>query len=128
MLVEVKLPSWVTTVTTKWVTKETGKYVCQEVRVPLIEVWKESSRGKVRLRVVAGLLAQDRPKDVDVTVSIVSDSMIIRKRYWEGFTADPISRHPRNPEAEFEFTNEEFAALFGPGRAPLVRVVLEVKE
>lgn len=128
MLVEVKMPSWVAMVATKWVTRETGRYVCQEVRVPLIEVWKEESRGKVRLRVVAGLLAQDRPKDVDVTVSIVSDSMVIRKRFWDGFTADPISRHPRNPEAEFEFTSQEFAALFGPARAPLVRVVLDVKE
>jgi len=65
---------------------------------------------------------------VDITVSIVSDSRVIRKRFWEGFTADPPSRHPRNPEAEFEFTDEEFSALFGPGRAPLVRVVLDVKE
>lgn len=128
MLLEVRVPSWVTKGPTKWSTTETGKYVCQEIRVPLVEVWKEEHRGKIKLRVIAGLLAQDRPKDVDITLSIVSDSVVIRKQLVEGFTADPISRHPRNPEAEFEFTNEAFAALYGPGRAPLVRVILDVKE
>jgi hypothetical protein len=128
MLLEVRVPSWVTQGPTKWATTETGKYVCQEIRIPFIEVWKEGHRGKMRLRVIAGLLAHDRPKDVDITFSIVSDSVVVRKQLVEGFTADPISRHPRNPEAEFEFTNGEFAALYGSGRAPLVRVILDVKE
>jgi hypothetical protein len=128
MLLEVRVPSWVTKGPTKWATTETGKYVCQEIRLPFVEIWKEEHRGKIRLRVIAGLLAQDRPKDVDITFSIVSDSVVVRKQLVEGFTADPISRHPRNPEAEFAFTNEEFAALYGPGRAPLVRLILDVKE
>jgi hypothetical protein len=128
MLLEVRVPSWVTKGATKWVTAETAKYVCQEIRVPFIEVWKEEHRGRTKLRVIAGLLANDRPKDCDITISIVSDSVVIRKHLVEGFTADPISRHPRNPEAEFDFTNDEFAALYGSRRAPLVRVVLDVKE
>ena len=128
MLLEVRVPSWVTKGATKWATTETGKYVCQEIRIPFIEVWKEEHRGKIRLRVIAGLLANDRPKDCDITISIISDSVVIRKQLVEGFTADPISRHPRNPKVEFEFTRDEFAALYGPARAPLVRVVLDVKE
>ncbi|HEY6323976.1 MAG TPA: hypothetical protein VJA16_20730 [Thermoanaerobaculia bacterium] len=49
---------------------------------------------------------------MDVTVSIISDTKEIRQRFWEDFTADPSTRHPRSPEAEFDFTGEEFAALF----------------
>jgi hypothetical protein len=59
---------------------------------------------------------------------VAGDTKEIRKKFWHEFTADPDTRHPRNPETEFEFSSQEFAPLFGPGRAPSVRVVLNVLE
>jgi hypothetical protein len=111
-----------------WVATETNRFICQQVHIRAIEVRKEEGRGKVRLHMVAVLLAQESPKDVDITLSILSDTKEIRKKFWHDFTADPVTRHPRNPETEFDFSSQEFAALFGPERAPSVRVVLDVKE
>jgi hypothetical protein len=111
-----------------WVATETSKYICQQIQIRLIQVWKDESRGKVRLRIIPALLAQESPKDVDVTVSIVSDNKEIRTRLWHEFTADPVARHPRNPDTDFDFTSKEFAALFGPGRSPSLRIVLKVLE
>src|ERR1700726_2228419 len=111
-----------------WVATETNRYICQQVQVRAIEVRKQEDRGRVMLHVVALLRAQESPKDVDVTLSIVSDTKEVRKKFWHEFTADPVTRHPRNPETEFEFSTQEFAALFGPGRAPSVRVVLNILE
>lgn len=112
----------------RWVATETNRYVCQQVQIRAIEVLKEENRGKVVLHVLALLRAQESPKDVDVTLSIVSDTKEVRKKFWHEFTADPDTRHPRNPETEFEFSSQEFAALFGPERAPSVRVVMNVLE
>jgi hypothetical protein len=128
MLLEAKIPTWVSSAPTKWTTTATAKYVCRDVRVPRIEVWKSDSGGKVNLKVVVGLLSAGDPKDVKVSLSIVSDDVAVKKKSWESFTADPPRLHPRNPEAEFEFTLQEFAALFGGDRAPLVRVIVDVPE
>jgi len=111
-----------------WIATETNRYICQQVQIRAIEVRKEENRSKVKLHIVAVLRAQESPKDVDVTVSMVSDTKEVQKKFWHEFTADPITRHPRNPETEFDFSTQEFAALFGPGRAPSVRVVLNILE
>jgi len=111
-----------------WVAAETNHYICQQVQIRAIEIRKEERRGQIVLHVVAVLRAQESPKDVDFTISIVSDAKEVRKRFWHEFTADPVTRHPRNPETDFEFSSQEFAALFGSERAPSVRAVLNILE
>lgn len=111
-----------------WIATETNKYICQQVHIRMIEAWREENRGKVKLHLVAALLSDGSPKDVDVTLSVVSDGKEIRRMSWHEFTADPVTRHPRNPETDFDFSSQEFAALFGQGRTPSVRVVLNVLE
>jgi hypothetical protein len=125
-----------------WVATETGTYSCQQARVRAIEVRREEKRGKVTLRVLPSLVTQQRRQDMDVTVSVVSDSKEIRTKSWESLTVGDDSLANRSgttigafmastsktPEADFEFTSQEFAALFGPDRAPSIRVVLKIDE
>jgi hypothetical protein len=119
------------------VATETGTYSCQQARVRAIEVRKEEKRAKVMLRVLPSLVTEQRRKDMDVTVSVVSDSKEIRTKSWESLTvgaddstanklgfftvAAAMASTSKTPEADFEFTTQEFAALFGPDRAPSVR-------
>jgi hypothetical protein len=126
-----------------WVATETGTYVCQQARVRAIEVRKEERRGKVTLRVLPSLVTQQRRQDMDVTISVVSDAKEIRTKSWESLTVGDdnslanrsgttigafMASTSKTPEADFEFTSQEFAALFGPERAPSVRVVLKIDE
>jgi hypothetical protein len=127
-----------------WVATETGKYSCQQARVRAIDVQREEKRGKVILRVRPSLVTEERRQDLDVTVAIVSDSNEIRRKFWESLTVGDdnstanklgwnwvgaaMASQSKSPEAEFEFTAQEFAALFGPNRAPSVRVVVKIDE
>jgi hypothetical protein len=126
-----------------WVATETGHYSCQQARVRVIEVRKEEQHGKVMLRVLPSLVTQQRRQDMDVTVSVVSDSKEIRTKSWESLTVGDdnslanrsgttigafMASTSKTPEADFEFTGQEFAALFGPDRAPSVRVVIKIDE
>jgi len=126
-----------------WVATETGHYSCQQARVRVIEVRKEEQRGKVMLRVLPSLVTQQRRQDMDVTVSVVSDSKEIRTKTWESLTVGDdnslanrsgttigafMASTSKTPEADFEFTSQEFASLFGSDRAPSIRVVLDIKE
>jgi len=127
-----------------WVATETGKYSCQQARVRAIDVQREEKRGKVILRVRPSLVTEQRRQDMDVTVSIVSDTKEIRKRFWESLTVGDdnstankfawnwvgaaMASQSKSPQAEFEFTAQEFAALFGTDRAPSVRVVIKIDE
>lgn len=79
-----------------------------------------------------------------MTVSLVSDYKEIRTKGWESLTvgddnstanklgfftvAAAMSSTSKTPEADFEFTSQEFAALFGPDHAPSVRVVIKIDE
>ena len=126
-----------------WVATETGRYSCQQARVRVIEVRKEEKRGKVMLQVLPSLVTQQRRQDMDVTVSVVSDAKEIRTKYWESLTVGDdnslanrsgttigafMASTSKTPEADFEFTSQEFATLFGPDRAPSVRVVIKIDE
>lgn len=126
-----------------WVATETGRYSCQQARVRVIEVRKEEQRGKVMPRVLPSLVTEQRRQDMDVTVSVISDSKEIRTRSWESLTVGDdnslanrsgttigafMASTSKTPEADFEFTSQEFAALFGPDRAPSVRVVIKIDE
>jgi hypothetical protein len=130
MLIEVSVPGWlaVTKQDSKWTSTDSDRFICRNIHVPRIEVRKERGHDRVRLLVIAGLLSTDEPKDIDISIALVSDTKEIRKQSWEEFTADPRTRHPRSPEAKFEFTSDEFAALFAANRSPVVRVILNVKE
>lgn len=126
-----------------WVATETGNYSCQRARVRVIEVRKEEKRGKVTLRVLPSLVTQQRRQDMDVTVSVFSDAKEIRTKSWESLTIGDdnslanrsgstigafMASTSKTPEADFEFTSQEFVALFGPDRAPSVRVVIKIDE
>lgn len=126
-----------------WVATETRAYVCQQARVRAIEVRKEERRGKVTLHVLSSLVTEQRRQDMDVTVSVVSDSKEIRTKSWESLTVGDdnslanrsgttigafLASTSKTPQADFEFTSQEFAALFGPERAPSVRVVIKIDE
>ncbi len=127
-----------------WVATESANYTCQTARVRLIQIWKEDNRGKVRLRIIPDLMTEQRRQDLDVTVSVVSDSKEVRRNFAANLTigddhstanklaaltlwAAAAGSTSKSPEVDFEFTKEEFAALWGPDRAPSVRVVLNVK-
>jgi hypothetical protein len=120
-----------------WVATETAGYVCKSVRVRFIQVWKAEHGGKVNLRVIPVL--NDHPEvDVTVTVSIISDSKEIKAGDLPSRGLAPLAERilspvtalgsGASPATDFEFTKEEFAALFGPGRAPSVRVVVKIEE
>jgi hypothetical protein len=111
-----------------WVATETSRFICHQVQVRAVELRKDEDRRSVALHVVVVLLAQESPRDVDITLSIVSDKVEIRKKMWHEFTADPMTRHPKNPETDFDFSTQDFAALFGEGRAPSVRIVVNPLE
>jgi hypothetical protein len=122
-----------------WVATETGSFACQQARVRVIEIRKEEKRGKVTLRVLPNLVTKERRQDVDVTVAIVSESKAIRTKSWTDLTIGDdnstankmgfnivgaaMASRSKSPEVDFEFTSDEFAALFGSGRAPLVRSI-----
>jgi hypothetical protein len=126
-----------------WVATESAGYSCQTARVKLIQVWKEEHRGKVRLRIIPDLMTEQRVQDLSITVAVVSDSREVRRQaipslvIGDDRTANKLAAltlwaaaagsTSKSPEVGFEFTKEEFAALWGPGRAPSVRVVLLVK-
>lgn len=129
-----------------WVATETSTYTCETARVRMIEVFKEEHRGKVRLRVMPLLATEQRRQDVDITVSLVSDGKevgtpVVFKSLTIGAddsTANKLAQlslyaaafgsTSKAPAADFELTREQFAALWGPNRAPSVRLVLKIAE
>ena len=129
-----------------WVATETGTYTCETARVRMIEVFKEEHRGQVRLKVMPMLATEQRRQDVDITVSLVSDGKeiatpVVFKNLTIGAdnsTANKLAQlslyaaaagsTSKAPAAEFELTRGQFAALWGPNRAPSVRVVVKIDE
>lgn len=120
-----------------WVATETAAYVCKSVRVRYIQVWKKERGGLVDLRVVPVLNAHP-DVDVSVAVSIISDSKEIKAGDLPSRGQAPLTERimspltalgsGASPATDFEFTQEEFAALFANGHAPSVRVVVKIEE
>jgi hypothetical protein len=134
-----------------WTITDTAGFVCEKARVKMVQVWKVQKRGQVTLRVIPMLAAENTGRAIDVTVAIVSGGKEIRKGLLRvdttgSDTASPgaiaVVRVPhvllalpipqvatRNSTAEFdfEFTEQEFASMFEVGRAPLVRMILDIQ-
>jgi hypothetical protein len=119
-----------------WVATETAAYSCRSVRVRFIQIWRAEQDKRVYLRVVPVLSDHDN-FDVNVVVSIVSDGKEIRSGDLPDRSRMMVNSllagrglfdTSVNPATDFEFSKEEFAALFGPDRAPSVRLVISVTE
>jgi hypothetical protein len=136
-----------------WTNTETAAFVCEKARVKMIQVWKVNKRSQVTLRVIPMLAAEHTGRAIDVTVAIVSGEKEIRKGLLRVDTdgsdnsssgAIVVVRVPHAPvslalavpqaatknssaEFDFEFTEEEFAAMFDGDRAPILRMILDIQ-
>lgn len=122
---------------------ETKKFVCDQATVPFVNVYKKPGerKGGTRLEISPQLRTTYYRQDVDLTVALNSGGKDVRKQFWDDLTigkddnlanklgvwvAAPSSS--KRPTASFEFSAEEWAALFANGEAPKVKLILEIQE
>ena len=134
-----------------WTTTDTAGFVCEKARVKMVQVWQVKKHDQVTLRVIPMLAAEHTGRAIDVTVAIVSGGKELRRGLLRVDTAGSDTGSPgaiavvrvphvmlalpvpqvatRNSTAEFdfEFTEQEFAAMFEGDRAPLVRMILDIQ-
>jgi hypothetical protein len=103
-----------------WSVGVTAAFECERARVDSVEIDRTDFQGRVQLRVVPRLAPERPGRTVDLTVAFLVDGREIQRQSFRAFTGDPPL------EWHFEFTNQEFAEMFDPGRSPVLRVILEV--
>jgi hypothetical protein len=121
---------------------ETKRYVCDKARVARVQVTKrQGKRGTVELEISPTLSTDWYRQDIDLTVALVSDGKEIDRKTWDDLTIgnDKSAANKmgclvcgastsKSPRAVFKLREEEFAAMFGDGRVPIVRVILNVQK
>ncbi|MEA2564012.1 MAG: hypothetical protein QOH06_5516 [Acidobacteriota bacterium] len=121
---------------------ETKRYVCDKARVARVQVTKrQGRRGAVELEIAPTLSTEWYRQDIDLTVALVSDGKEIERKTWDDLTigSDQSAANKmgclvcgastsKTPKAVFKLKEEEFATMFGEGRAPIVRVIVNVQK
>ncbi|HEV3457177.1 MAG TPA: hypothetical protein VHG32_11510 [Thermoanaerobaculia bacterium] len=137
-----------------WTNTETAAFVCEKARVKMVQAWKVKKRDQITLRVMPMFAAEHTGRSIDVTVAIASGEKEVRKGLLRVETAGidsatasaiVVVRVPHAPvslafapvpqattknttaEFDFEFTEQEFAAMFDDGRAPILRMILDIQ-
>lgn len=116
---------------------ETGRYVCDKAQVRMVVVKKlEDDKRGAKLSVSPALSTGWFRQDIDLTVAIVSDGAVVAKQFWHKLTIGEDSAasklgvwgssQSKSPEAVFNFPAAHWAAMFEGGKAPMVRVVVEI--
>jgi hypothetical protein len=106
-----------------WSVGVTAAFECERARVDWVQIDRVTvdARGRVQLHVVPTLALERPGRTVELTVAFLADGREIQRRSVRVFTGEPPP-----PEWSFEFTNQEFAAMFDPARSPVLRIILEV--
>jgi hypothetical protein len=121
---------------------ETKRYVCDKARVARVQVTKrQGRRGTVELEIAPTLSTDWYRQDIDLTVALVSNGKEIDRKTWDDLTigSDKSAANKmgclvcgastsKSPKVLFKLREEEFAAMFGDGRAPIVRVIVNVQK
>lgn len=119
---------------------DTKPYVCDKARVPRITVMKRANRkGGFDLEVTPVLMTEWYRQDVNLTLAILSEGKLIRRKDWKAMTigndnsaANKMgvwaagASTTKQPVATFAFGPGEFEGLFGEGKAPTLRLILEI--
>ena len=93
-----------------WSVGVTAAFECERARVDWVQIDRTAdAQGRVQLHVVPTLALERPGRTVDMTVAFLVDGGEIQRRSLRVFTGDPPF------EWSFEFTNQEFAAMFDPG-------------
>ncbi len=118
------------------------RFVVDKARVPKITVTKRpGKKGRLVLEVAPTITSGWYRQDLDVTIAVVgTDGKVVKQVVWDDLTvgredswankmgvwaAGAASASRRIAELEFE--PREFEALFSEGKAPLLRMILDVQ-
>ncbi len=121
---------------------DTKNFVCDKARVARVQVTKrEGRKGMVELEVSPFLTTEWYRQDVDLTVALVSDGKEINRETWDDLTigSDKNAANKmgclvcgasssKSPKAVFKLKEEQFASLFSDGRAPSVRIIVDIQD
>ena len=118
------------------------RFVVDKARVPKITVTKRpGKKGRLVLEIAPTITSGWYRQDLDVTIAVVgADGKVVKQVVWDDLTvgredswankmgvwaAGAASASRRTAELEFE--PREFEALFSEGKAPLLRMILDVQ-
>lgn len=116
-----------------WSAGETAAYVCDNARLDSVQVTKDHYPGRYELTVRPTIESEVPGLTIGLTVAIVSDGQELQRQTWNvdtrGLTPGEVVQVPSGSGTEFhfQFTEEEFADLFDRGRAPLLRIIMDVR-
>jgi len=111
---------------------ETAAFTCDRARVDMIQIERSNLPGKVQLRLLPTLAPELPGRTVDLTVAFVVDGAEVRSRSARLDTrgvasgGQVVSRLEPRSTFDFEFSDQEFASMFGAGRSPVLRIILDV--
>ncbi|HEX9668271.1 MAG TPA: hypothetical protein VGC93_02195 [Thermoanaerobaculia bacterium] len=119
---------------------DTRKYVCDKARVERLKVvWREAGAKRVKLEVTPTISTQWLRQDIQLTVALVADGKVLDQEIWEDLTvgSEGSAAHKmgavwasssKSPTAVFSLPRAQFDSLFADGKAPLVRLVLNIED
>lgn len=116
-----------------WVATETRRFVCDRARVPTVLVRRtEHRKGVMKLRIEPSITSEWYRQDIDLTIVLEGgDGTVLGKKFWDDLTlgnsGGPYSGHTRSPELEVSLTAEQWAAHFGAGKSPRVKILIEIQ-
>jgi hypothetical protein len=107
-----------------WSAGNTSAYVCDGVRLDSVQVRKDHYPGRYELTVTSTIQPEVPGRTIRMTAAIVSDGQELQRQ-----TLSFKIRGVRNTDKEFhfQFTEDELTSLFDRGRAPLLRIILDVR-
>jgi hypothetical protein len=114
-----------------WLVTETAAFECNGARVDFLQVERTILPGRVQIRVSPRLAPELPGRTVDLTVAFVAGGVEVQSRSARVSTrgvageGQVVTTPPQTVSFDFEFSEQDFVALFAPGRSPVLRLILE---
>ncbi|MFY9822332.1 MAG: hypothetical protein WAM82_13195 [Thermoanaerobaculia bacterium] len=117
-----------------WSTNETAAFVCDNASLEWVQMTKDHYPGRYELTVRPTIKPEVPGRIIGLTVAMVSNGQELQRQTWNVSTRGALrpggvveARSGPGPEFHFQFTEDEFASMFDQGRAPLLRIILDVR-
>ncbi len=117
-----------------WIFDETAAFVCNGARLEGVQVTKDHYPGRYEITVKPTIQPEIPGRVLSLTMAIISIGQEIERQTWNVDTQGVLDQGwivpapgAPCPEFHFQFTEQEFRALFDGGQAPLLRVVMDVR-